>query len=569
VGSSTSGTSPFVLPTSMALGTYQLRLLAGDGVTLQAIGNTFTVGPPVTISGTATASGAVFAGVKFTASNGGTCTTSNSSGQYSCTVLQGWSGTVTPSFTNFTFTPALQNYTNVAANTTAQNYDASSSAQLSTSPTALAVGGTVTATWSNATTSGNHWLGLFAPGSGSALSTSSAPGTAASGSVPFVLPTSMAQGTYQLRLLAGDVTTLLAVGNTFTVGPPVTVSGTTTASGAVFAGVKFTASNGGTCTTSNSSGQYSCTVLQGWSGTVTPTFPNFTLTPASRDYTNVAANTTAQSYDASSSAQLSSSPTVVATGGTVTATWSNATTSGNHWLGLFAPGSSSALSTSSAPGTAASGSVPFVLPTSMAQGTYQLRLLAGDVTTLLAVGNSFAVGTPITISGTATASGAVFAGVNFTATNGGTCSASNSSGQYSCTVLQGWSGTITPTFAGFTMTPASRDYTNIAANTTAQNYDASSSAQLSAAPTAVAVGGTVTATWSNATTSGNHWLGLFAPGSSSALSTSSAPGTAASGSVPFVLPTSMAQGTPTSYGCSRATSPRCSRSATPSPWVLR
>jgi len=115
-------------------------------------------------------------------------------------------------------------------------------------------------------------------------------------------------------------------------------------------------------------------------------------------------------------------------------------------------------------------------------------LLAGDVTTLLAVGNSFAVGTPITISGTATASGAVFAGVNFTATNGGTCSASNSSGQYSCTVLQGWSGTITPTFAGFTMTPASRDYTNIAANTTAQNYDASSSAQLSAAPTAVAVG---------------------------------------------------------------------------------
>jgi len=319
----------------------------------------------------------------------------------------------------------------------------------------------VTATWSNATTSGNHWLGLFAPGSGSALSTSSAPGTAASGSVPFVLPTSMAQGTYQLRLLAGDVTTLLAVGNTFTVGPPVTVSGTTTASGAVFAGVKFTASNGGTCTTSNSSGQYSCTVLQGWSGTVTPTFPNFTLTPASRDYTNVAANTTAQSYDASSSAQLSSSPTVVATGGTVTATWSNATTSGNHWLGLFAPGSSSALSTSSAPGTAASGSVPFVLPTSMAQGPtsygargrrhhaargrQQLCRRHADNDKRDGDGER----------------GGVRRGELYGHQRRHLLR-SNSSGQYSCTVLQGWSGTITPTFAGFTMTPASRDYTNIA-----------------------------------------------------------------------------------------------------------
>src|SRR5882672_6601594 len=369
-----SGSVPYTLPTSLAQGTYELRLLNPSGVLL-VISNTFTVGPPVTVNGTATASGAAFAGVNFTATNGGTCSASNSSGQYSCTVLQGWSGTVTPSYTGFTFTPPSINYTNVTANATAQNYDAGSTAQLSTTPTAVAVGGTVTATWSNAAATGGHYLALFVPGSSSALQFLNV-GSSTSGTSPFVLPTSMALGTYQLRLLAGDGVTLQAIGNTFTVGPPVTISGTATASGAVFAGVKFTASNGGTCTTSNSSGQYSCTVLQGWSGTVTPSFTNFTFTPALQNYTNVAANTTAQNYDATSSAQLSTSPT------------------------------------------------------SMAQGTYQLRLLAGDVTTLLAVGNTFTVGPPVTVSGTTTASGAVFAGVKFTASNGGTCTTSNSSGQY-------------------------------------------------------------------------------------------------------------------------------------------
>src|SRR6266487_5960070 len=104
---------------------------------------------------------------------------------------------------------------------------------------------------------------------------------------------------------------------------------------------------------------------------------------------------------------------------------------------------------------AASGSLPFTLPT-MAQGTYQLRLFAPN-SALLAISNSFTVGTPVSVSGTVTASGAVLAGVSFAATNGGTCTASNASGQYSCTVLQGWSGSVTPSFSDFILTPASRD----------------------------------------------------------------------------------------------------------------
>src|SRR6266571_4832994 len=108
---------------------------------------------------------------------------------------------------------------------------------------------------------------------------------AASGSLPFTLPT-MAQGTYQLRLFAPN-SALLAISNSFTVGPPVTVSGTVTAGGAVLAGVTFAASNGGTCTTSNASGQYSCTVLQGWSGTVTPSLSGYSFVPSSLSYSGV------------------------------------------------------------------------------------------------------------------------------------------------------------------------------------------------------------------------------------------------------------------------------------------
>src|SRR6266508_4252658 len=46
------------------------------------------------------------------------------------------------------------------------------------------------------------------------------------------------------------------------------------------------------------------------------------FTPASRDYSNVTANQTAQNYTASSTTTLSASPTSEYVNGTVTATWS-------------------------------------------------------------------------------------------------------------------------------------------------------------------------------------------------------------------------------------------------------
>ncbi len=55
---------------------------------------------------------------------GGSTTANATTGSYSFTVSYGWSGTVTPTKTDYTFSPGSRSYTNVTANQTNQNYTA-------------------------------------------------------------------------------------------------------------------------------------------------------------------------------------------------------------------------------------------------------------------------------------------------------------------------------------------------------------------------------------------------------------------------------------------------------------
>ena len=73
-----------------------------------------------------------------------------------------------------------------------------------------------------------------------------------------------------------------------------------------------------------------------------------------------------------------------------------------------------------------------------------------------------------TISGS---TGTAGAGATITYT-GGSTTANATTGNYSFTVLGGWSGTVTPSKAGYAFTPISRSYSNLAANQTNQNYTA-------------------------------------------------------------------------------------------------
>src|SRR2546425_11126871 len=96
------------------------------------------------------------------------------------------------------------------------------------SPTSVAAGDTVTATWSGiAAPTPTDWIGLYAVGTADGaylawvyVSCSHTPAVAqASGSCALPIPGSVMPGTYELRLFAANGFAHLATGNSFRVTP--------------------------------------------------------------------------------------------------------------------------------------------------------------------------------------------------------------------------------------------------------------------------------------------------------------------------------------------------------------
>jgi subtilisin family serine protease len=122
---------------------------------------------------------------------------------------------------------------------------------------------------------------------------------------------------------------------------------------------------------------------------------------------------------------LSVSPTSVTAGGSMTATWSSiCVPTGTDWIGLFAPGAPNSPSLAWRYTTgAASGSVPFTIPATLAPGTYELRLFSNNGYTRLAVSQSFSVTAVVGCTGAnlSTSASSVPAGGSLTATWSGIC----------------------------------------------------------------------------------------------------------------------------------------------------
>ena len=104
---------------------------------------------------------------------------------------------------------------------------------------------------------------------------------------------------------------------------------------------------------------------------------------------------------------LTASPATVAPGSAMTAAWSGiAAPTATDWIGLYTPGAANTayldwvyVSCTKTPGTAAAaGSCNVVVPSFVAPGTYQLRLLANDGYTSLATSNSFTVTGSVTLT---------------------------------------------------------------------------------------------------------------------------------------------------------------------------
>jgi hypothetical protein len=229
----------------------------------------------------------------------------------------------------------------------------------------------------------------------------------------------------------------------------VTISGNAGIAGATLSYTDGTAKTA----TADGSGNYSFPVSYNWSGTVTPSMTGYTFTPASKPYTNVIANQTAQNYTATA-ITYTISGNAGAAGATLSYTdgaakIATADGSGNYsfavsynWSGTVMP------SLTGYAFTPASRTYTNVLADQTAQ----------DYTT--------------TVTATYTISGvAGIAGATLSYTDGAVKTVTaDSNGVYSFLVSYNWSGTVMPSKTGFVFSPAKRDYANVIADQPAQNY---------------------------------------------------------------------------------------------------
>jgi subtilisin family serine protease len=303
------------------------------------------------------------------------------------------------------------------------------------SPASVASGGTLTATWNGiASPSSADWIALYQPGSANTafiewiyVSCSKSPGgSLASGSCPFTVPSSLPPATYELRLLANNGFTAIAISNTFTVtssaGPTLTANPTSIPSGGT-----LTATWNGIASPSSADwiGLYqpgsSNTAYIEWIYVSCSKSPGSPLSSGSCPFVVPASLPTA-AYElrllanngfttlATSNAftvggggvepTLTANPTNVPAGGTLTAAWTGiASPTSRDWIGLYQPGAGNTafidwiyVSCTKTPGSPrGAGACPFVLPSSLPAGPFELRLLSNDGFTSLASSNTFAV----------------------------------------------------------------------------------------------------------------------------------------------------------------------------------
>jgi Tol biopolymer transport system component len=387
-----------------------------------------------TISGNAGIGGAILSYTDVIAKTA----TADGNGNYSFAVSYNWTGTVTPSKTGYTFTPASKPYANILADQTAQNYTATA-----ITPTTFTISGNAGIAGATLSYTDGAAKTVTADGSGNYSFTVSYnwSGTVTPSMTGYTFtPASKTYANVLANQTAQDYT---ATAITYT------ISGN-----AGVAGVTLSYADGAAKTaTADGSGDYLFTVSYNWSGTVTPSKTGYTFTPASKSYTNVLANQTAQNY---------------------TATLITYTISGNAGVG----GATLSYTDGAAKTATADGSGDYLFTVSynwsgtvtLSKTGYIFTPASKSYINVLAnqtAQNYTATLITYTISGNAGVAGAALSyidGATKTATADG-------SGNYSLLVPYNWSGVVVPSKIGYTFSTA-RSYTNVLADQTAQDYTA-------------------------------------------------------------------------------------------------
>jgi len=419
-----------------------------SNVTVNKTVQDYTASQAITIAGTVTSGGIGLPGVNIALSNGGGAATTDTNGNYGLTVNYGWSGTATPSKAGYNFSPVNMSYTNVTVNQTNQNYIASLQTRTIAGKITRGRIGLpgVTITLSNgggtATTDANGNYGLTVNYGWSGTATPSKAGN----------DFSPVNRSYT-NLTVNQINQNYIVQN-------ITIAGTVTSGGIGLPGVSMTFYDDCDPILTDANGNYIITVHYGWTGTATPFKAEYNFSPVNRSYTNVTVNQINQNYTASLQ--------TITIAGTVT--------SG----GIGLSGVSITLSEGRNPTiTDANGNYELtvnygwsgtVTPSKAGYNFSPVNRSYSNVTINQTNHNYTALLQARTIAGTVTSGGIGFPGVSITLSNGGGTATTDANGNYSAAIDYGWSGTTTPSIAGYNFSPANRSYSNVTVNQTNQDF---------------------------------------------------------------------------------------------------
>lgn len=216
----------------------------------------FSLSPTVTnpeISGNVGVAGAT---ITYT----GGSTTSDSNGDYTFTVATGWTGSITPSLTDYTFTPTSISLSNVTAHQLNQDFVATTS--IAVTGNAGVAGATITYTGGSTTSDGNGDYTFVVTSGWSGDITPSLSGY------------TFTPASIRLSTILTDQT-----GQDFEANADITISGNAGIAGAT---IVYT----GGSTTADSGGNYSFVVASGWSGSITPSKSSYRFEPTSIELVN-------------------------------------------------------------------------------------------------------------------------------------------------------------------------------------------------------------------------------------------------------------------------------------------
>ncbi|MBA7527453.1 hypothetical protein ES705_19629 [subsurface metagenome] len=237
-----------------------------------------------TISGTAKTEGGIgLEGVTITFSDEEGTATTDSEGNYSHIVIEGWSGTATPFMTCYTFTPSSLTYTNVISDQSDQDYTGTM--------LTYTISGTISAA---APLSGVVMDGL--PGSTTTDVSGYYEATVDCGWSGTVTPTMTRYVFSPSNRSYADLNSDQA-GQDYEAYPGWIISGSVkTEADEGIGGVIITFSGVETTTTTSADGSYSHTVIEGWSGEATPSGVCYSFSPSSLSYSNLTSDQPNQDY---------------------------------------------------------------------------------------------------------------------------------------------------------------------------------------------------------------------------------------------------------------------------------